>query len=153
MWPSKIVLLEMFNTFWGLGKKFWILIKIDFDWRKSVFGNIWNHWHAFHIIKTSLTVFLQKISRFSKISDFYRSNLFLTYWKIQFLRLKLLAWLDSFFDSFQSVKPVFKHDSHALISKISRFLQNFKIRVYMFLRIWGFCSIWWNWVKLAYDIV
>ena len=30
----------------------------------------------------------------------------------------------------------FKHDSHALISKFSRFLQNFEIRVYMFLRIW-----------------
>ena len=156
MRPSKIVLLEMFNTFWGLGKFFWILIKIDFDWRESVFGKIWNHWHAFHIIKTGLKVFMQKISKFSKISNFSGfdwSNLFSTNWKIQFLRLKLSAWLDSFFDSFRSIEPIFKHDSHALISKISRFQQNFEIRVYVFLRIWGFCSIWWNWVKLAYDIV
>ena len=35
----------------------------------------------------------------------------------------------------------FKHDPHALISKILRFLQNFEIMGYVFLRIWGFCSI------------
>ena len=40
------------------------------------------------------------------------------------------------------VHASFKHDSHALISKISRFLRNLEIGVYMFLRISGFCSIW-----------
>ena len=39
------------------------------------------------------------------------------------------------------VHASFKHDSHTLISKISRFLQNFEIKVYVFLRIWLFRSI------------
>ena len=47
----------------------------------------------------------------------------------------------------------FKHVSLTLILKISWFVQNLEIRVYVFLRNWGFCSIGWNWLVILFNWV
>ena len=59
--------------------------------------------------------------------------------------LMILSVLIQFF-GWVFVHASFKHDSHALISKFSWFVQNFEIRVYVFLRNLG---ILFNWMKLS----
>ena len=101
MWPSKIVLLEMFNT---LGKNW-------FDWRESIFENIWNHWHAFHIIKSGLKSVSTENFQVFKIFWFFKSRsiklVFRLIEKNAVFRLKLV-WLDSCFNSSRSGKLILK---------------------------------------------
>ena len=116
MWPSKIVLLEMFNTLFGFGwkflrRKFLNLDKNWFDWRESIFENIWNHWHAFHIIKFGLKSVSTENFQVFKIFWFFKSRsiklVFRLIEKNAVFRLKLV-WLDSCFNSSRSGELILK---------------------------------------------
>ena len=112
----KLFFLKCLILFLGFGwkflrRKFLNLDKNWFDWRESIFENIWNHWHAFHIIKSGLKSVSTENFQVFKIFWFFKSRsiklVFRLIEKNAVFRLKLV-WLDSCFNSSWSGKLILK---------------------------------------------
>ena len=88
-------------------------------------------WPSFLFVLHAFMHFHQKISKF-------QTKRILGFLMILVILIQFVGWV--------FVHASYKHDSHALISKFSWFVQNFEIRVYMFLRNLG---ILFNWIKLS----
>ena len=93
--------------------------------------------HLVRLFLPSFLLILHAFTHFSSFSQKFQTKEILGFLTFFMVLIKFLGWV--------FVHASCKHDSHALISKISWFLQNFEIRVYVFLRN---LEILFNWVKL-----
>ena len=90
--------------------------------------------HLVRLLLPSFLLILHAFMHFSSISQKFQTKEIIGFLMVL---IQFLGWV--------FVHASCKHDSHAFIYKISWFLQNFEIRVYVFLRNLG---ILFNWVKL-----